>query len=262
MAGDILLLVDENGKIINTDSFLYCGNHVLFVYKHYRDQTLRVPMRILAKLTKKYKIHIYQYKQSNEQWAQRVADFFAWHHYDFRLVKLFITSFNDEETDKKLFEELPKLVPHLDQISESEYEKRWTTLLEIMQPGDTFFTGNPGRSLSKIITQIAGDPWSHTGIAYGGDQVQEMLTSGLIRRSILVYKDGTTRIGLYRFTNQHGFNAMIEYMDQTLQQNDFKYGYFMAAMAGLLNKTGRTDVNYSSPMDLVYSGLIRLIHNV
>lgn len=257
-AGDIIFEFDELGKIINESSFLYAGNAYVFEINAKKQWTRRFPMESLSDLRNP---RIMTWTKADPEWSKRVAEFFAYHDYDFRLAGLLVSSMRDEDDEFKI--ELPRLIPRLDEISKDEYEKRWDILLSLIQAGDLIFTTRTDRRTSQVIQSFTHGPWSHIGTVLKEGMISEMLTSGFTERAISVYRDGKTRIGLYRpifAVTPEQINRMREYTVQNIYNT--KYGYRIAVLSGLLNKSGRFREGFVSPMDLVYGGKMRMVHFV
>jgi hypothetical protein len=260
--GHIVLLTDEQGNVLKHSKYFVCaGNELLFEVEG--DRTRLVRLSELAAI-KSFNVMLAADREDDGEWENKISDFFIWHYFDFRLPRLYLNAIR-EIVNINILEEC--LIPHLEpQISRGEYEARWDRLITLMQPGDAFFTCSPGNFISKTITKFTSGPWSHTGMVYKGDVIQEMLTSGVARRSITAYKDEKTRIGLYRprvpFTDEQ-IEGLQTYLDeQMVNKKKIKYSYLTAILVGLSNKTGRTEPGVPSPMDLIYGGQLRMIHYV
>ena len=273
--GDILLIYNKNNKINNDIYFFYGGEDELYRWERQkklfglRKQKKFEKVKFSALDTLKGEVRVFRYQNSTKEWQKKLEEFLKHHDYDSRVIDLIIKSMNfDSQSNMRkennkfktnFLEELPKLVPHLDKIDSNEYEERWERLLSNAEPGDLLFTTNPNSIISKIITKVTKGPWSHVGIIIEDGYILEMLTSGLEKRPIEVYKDGNSRVGLYKLVdsltpeqiNKIKEKGHSEYLKQP------KYGYFTCLKLGILNILG-FKAQPPSPMDLVYGGQIRL----
>jgi hypothetical protein len=209
---------------------------------------------------KKYKnVKVYQFNIGGEAWRDRLNKFIEWHYYDRRLVNLFMSKIK-EDNNGFLFE-LPSLIPHLEQIDENEYEKRWDKLISLAKPGDHLFVYNPKSIVSRTITRLIGLPWSHCAIITVESNLIEMLTSGIKKRPIEVYRNGEIRVGLYKtnqILNNKETSKMLSHLEMKYIIGGLKYGYLTAIKIGILNFFGKTATDSPSPMDIIYSGVLRL----
>jgi YD repeat-containing protein len=105
--------------------------------------------------------------------------------------------------------ELPILTP----IKPAEHEKKWSTLLNTLQKGDSVFTLDTGSIASRLITYLDQGTWSHVGTYTGEGRIIEVRTSsGVTERSIEAYHNPRYRLGVYRLGGSaEQIDKMIEW---------------------------------------------------
>ena len=257
--GDVIILSQKNGKILNDYMYFYPGGGDLLEVRHSPPRTKRIKISH-AKIPDRFSI--YRYQNGNDEWLKRLNVFLKFHNFDRRVINLYLVQLKESNGDSTEFlEELPMLIPPPEISDGSTYEEMWLNILSKMKPGDLFFTSDPTSVLSRIICKVTSGPWSHTGIVGYNQMVFEMLTSGIVHHSIMSYKDGKSRIGIYRLHPE----LSIEQVEQALayaSKESFipqKYGYGIAFAIGVCNLFGVDHPTLYSPMDLVFSGVVRLI---
>jgi hypothetical protein len=92
----------------------------------------------------------------------------------------------------------PVKIPILSPISPEEHETRWSKFLGALQKGDGIFTFDTKSIVSRLITHLDQGAWSHTGTYVGDGKIIEVITSGVLERSIEVYHYPRYRLGVYR----------------------------------------------------------------
>lgn len=253
LPGDVILESDGEGNIFNEAWLMYAGNEVVFKVERGSGRTTKHGRKILHKSRNPQVFRPYENIQG---WPDKVLRFFEWHDYDFRLPRLLMNAIQDG--DNEFLRTLHPLIPHLDKIDEHIYNARWDELLSKLQPGDMLLTSRIADKGSRLIRRVTHGPWSHSAICYDETTVAEMLTTGMAIRPIDVYRDGFTRVGLYRPVSELDISKMRDYIDKFIRTNP-AYGYHSAAALGLANLMGLTVEKLPTPMDLVYSGILWMV---
>lgn len=157
---------------------------------------------------------------------------------------------------------LPKLQP----IEHDEHTRRWSQLMECIQPGDTVQVLDQKSLLSRLIARVDQGTWSHTAGYIGGGMVQEAITSGVVEREMSVYKTSNYRIGIYRSPDFDPQPADIERLILYGRSHlGAKYSWKLATRLGLkkLLRTRTSPIDGEiSPNDLVSLFNLELIYVV
>jgi len=87
-----------------------------------------------------------------------------------------------------------------------------------VQPGDTIFIYDTSSIISNIIARFDNGSWSHVGIYVGEGKLCEAITSGVIKRSLSVYKKPNIRIGAYRFPDMKPWQVekLISFLEEKI----------------------------------------------
>lgn len=81
---------------------------------------------------------------------------------------------------------------------DEEYDAAWDKFMSLIRPGDAIFTTDHQSALSRFISSFTHGPWSHMALYLGDGQIQEMVTSGLRRCSINIYRTRSRWVAAYR----------------------------------------------------------------
>jgi hypothetical protein len=126
----------------------------------------------------------------------------------------------------------PVKLPILSPISASERERRWSTLLSVLQSGDLITTFDTRSRMSRLISLLDSSPWSHIGTYAGEGRIVEALTSGVVERGIDAYDSARYRVGVYRYNSlRPDLAARLGDISRSLVGDG--YSYFSAFVIGL-----------------------------
>ena len=92
----------------------------------------------------------------------------------------------------------PVKLPILDHITAQDFEVRWAQFVSLIRPGDWIQIIDTKSFVSKTISRIDHGVWSHSATYTGDGNICEAITSGVVERSIDVYRSYRYRLGLYR----------------------------------------------------------------
>lgn len=122
--------------------------------------------------------------------------YFTTHRYNPRLLELGFTSLSSPTL--KVLDSLEIMPDVRDPLPAPEHERAWQRVTSRLEPGDSIFTYDTTSFVSRIITRIDSGSWSHVGVYVGDGQIVEAISSGVVRRSLDVYRTSKIRLGVYR----------------------------------------------------------------
>lgn len=140
--------------------------------------------------------------------------------------------------------------------NDSEYYAAWEKFIKKIRPGDIIFTTDVESLISKFICKFTHGTWSHTAIYLGNGQIQEMVTSGLRRCSIDIYKTPSRWVAAYRTPKTvetlPDQKVFFDALDSQLAE-PARYAYKKVIYYGLRSYFGDHSHDWI-PNSLIYSG--------
>lgn len=255
MLGDILLMVRADGTLDNATYYFCISNERAIKIT---PSSRRNPEIVRLRRVDMRRASFLRYEGANAEWRAHLKYFLDYHKYDPRVIALILRALSGDPPFSSTFlAELPLLYPNLSELSSGSYDEKWDILLSRAMPGDLLFTVRPHNLVSSIICTVTHGPWSHVGAVVGKDLLMEMVTSGVVRRPVSVYRDGSTRVGLYKPSPPLS-GAQVEGIQAALRlaaDSGFRYGYSAALATGLLNLFGYSSADtVPSPNDIALGG--------
>lgn len=161
----------------------------------------------------------------------------------------------------------PIKLPILCKISNEEFENKWNRLMLLLRPTDIIMVFDTTSIVSKAIVFIDGGVWSHTAGYVGDEQIIESTVSGVIERSISVYRSRQYRIGLYRVKDYEGEeekNAKwIAYLRSQIGKSYSYHDAFTVGMNKIMRRRPQlSNPRFTSPNDLAINPNLNLILSI
>lgn len=154
-------------------------------------------------------------------------------------------------------------------LSAQEHERAWQRVTSRLEPMDFIFTYDTTSFVSRIIAWIDSGSWSHVGVYVGDGQIVEAISSGVIRRSLDVYRTSKIRLGVYRVVsvNEEGKQKAIFWYNQQVGKPYNYAGVIRLAFRKVVDRY--LSIRWSirsprdlSPNDMIYRGWLYLVDYV
>ena len=227
---------NQTGVLISEQTILYCRNRKI---DHIEIDDLTGS-----------KVKILGLKDKTK--TDKIINYFKKSKSNYRLFKLGVRALMHH--NMKVFDD-PYIMPKLRKYgSEDKYQKNWDRVYSKLQKFDCILTYNSKSLISKVIASIDKGSWSHTGIYVGNGEILELISKGVVKRNIDVYRNKHIHLGVYRTIETN--NDIGEILDIfSVETLGLKYGYHQALILGIRTLLGLTEDKFS-PTDLTPNGLI------
>jgi hypothetical protein len=163
------------------------------------------------------------------------------------LLGLRALKFNNFEVFK-----VPEIMPTFHNYSSiDEYESAWKRVISKLKIGDHICIFNQKSIISKLIAFIDKGSWSHVGIYAGDGEIFEVISQGIVKRKVNVYKKEYIHLGVYRV---FGIDTNKKMLEDFISSNFIRsnsgegYPYLKALYLGIRTILGKTD-EIRSPRD-------------